>query len=105
MSDIKVDIPCNDGSIIRLKTRLEIAAEADREYEDRAHATAIKMLEDALEFVRGQHDRRVTGVAIAFTFSDRAYASHIPTDADNYGSLIAAVDDCHYRLLKHTNEG
>jgi len=95
----------DDASIIRLKTRSELVAAAEREYEDQAHATAVKMLEDALDFVKGQTDRRVTGVAIAFAFSDRAYASHIPTDADNYGSLIAAVDDCHYRLLKHTNEG
>lgn len=93
------------ASIIRLKTHRELAAEAEREYQDRAHATAVSMLEDALDFVKSQTDRRVTGVAIAFAFSDRAYASHVPTDADNYGSLIAAVADCNYRLLKHTNEG
>lgn len=40
-------------------------------------------------------------------YEDRAQAtaSHIPIDADNYGSLIAAVDDCHYRLMRHTNGG
>lgn len=91
--------------VIRLKTRAELAAGEQQAYEDRAQATAIKMLEDALAFAKDQVGRRVTGVAIAFTFSDRAYASHIPIDADNYGSLIAAVDDCHYRLMRHTNGG
>jgi len=95
----------SDTSIIRLKTHRDRSAAAERDYEDRAHATAISMLEDALDFARGQSDRRVIGVAIAFAFSDRAYASRIPTDADNYGSLIAAIADCNYRLLKHTNEG
>lgn len=45
----------------------------------------------------------LTGVAIAMTFSDRCYASHVPLHADNYGSLIAAVHDCNYRLMKITN--
>lgn len=92
------------SDVIRLKTRADLEKEADRAYEDQAHNTAIQMLEEALELARSQTTRRVTGVAIAFTFSDRAYASHVPTDADNYGSLIAAVADCHYRLMKHTNE-
>lgn len=102
MSEIKLDYP-TDGGVIRLKTMPEREAEADKAYEDRAHATAIRMLEEALAMVRGQTERRVTGVAIAFAFSDRSYASHIPVDADNYGSLIAAVCDTEYRLMRHTN--
>lgn len=92
------------SDVIRLKTRRERNEERDQAYEDQAHATAITMLEDALAFANGQTDRRVTGVAIAFAFSDRCYASRVPLDADNYGSLIAAVADCHYRLMKITSE-
>lgn len=91
------------SDVIKFRSLAELEGEADREYAERAHAEAIRMLEDALVFVRGQVGRRVCGVAIAMAFDDRCYASHIPTGADNFGSLIAAVADCQHRLLVHTN--
>lgn len=95
--------PDQPPGVIRLVTRAEREAGEQAAYEAQASASAIRMLEEALEMARDQTERRVVGVAIAFSFSDRVYASHIPVDADNYGSLIAAVADAHYRLLKHTN--
>lgn len=91
--------------VIRLVTAPEREAAADREYQEGAHADAERMLEEMLAFVRGRTDRQVTGIAIAVAFSDRTYASHIPLHADNVGSLIAALSDAWYRMLKHTNGG
>lgn len=93
------------GGVIQFRTRAQRAAEADRAYEEQANAEAIRMLEEALAFARAQESdgRRVTGVAIAMTFSDRCYASHIPLYGDNLGSLIGAVADCQYRLMRLTN--
>lgn len=94
----------SDG-VIKFRTPEQRAADADRAYEDQAHDEAIRMLEEGLAFARGQlaDGRRVTGVAIAMTFSDRCYASHIPSHGDNLGSLIGAVADCQYRLMRLTN--
>lgn len=95
----------SDGGVIQFRTPAQRVADADRAYEEQANAEAIRMLEEALAFALGQasEGRRVTGVAIAMTFSDRCYASHIPLHGDNLGSLIGAVADCQYRLMRLTN--
>lgn len=95
----------SDAGVIRFRPPAERRADEDRAYEDAANAEAICMLEEALAYARAQANegRRVTGVAIAMTFSDRCYASHIPLHGDNLGSLIGAVADCQYRLMRLTN--
>jgi len=91
------------GDVIKFRTRTQIQVDDEQAYEGAAHAEAIAMLEEALEFVRNKQGGRVTGVAIALAFADRAYASHVPLHADNCGSLIAAIADCQYRMMKITN--
>lgn len=95
----------NDDGVIQFRTPAQRQAEEDRAYQDAANAEALRMLEESLTYARAQasEGRQVTGVAIAMTFSDRCYSSHIPNNADNYGSLIAAVADCQYRLHRLIN--
>lgn len=93
----------NDDGVIQFRTANQRAAEADRAYVDGAREEAIRMLEEALELAKSQQGRSCTGVAIAMTFSDRYYASHVPLKADNCGSLIAALVDCQWRLMKLIN--
>lgn len=102
MSDDTDEKPA--ASVIRLVPMPEREAQADAAYQTLAMTEAITMLEEALEFAKGRPEgARVTGVAIAFAFEDRAYGRHLPLHADNYGSLVAAVADAQYGLLKHTN--
>ena len=99
-----VDEPEPDSGIIPFQTSQERSAKRDASYTDRAAAEAITMLEEALAYARGRPEgQRVTAVAISLSFEDRAYGRHIPLHGDNLGSLLAALSDAHYGLLKLTN--